>query len=101
MAFVFVKSQQIRADMFLPDRLHLAPLLLFTCLRLSFQWDCSTRFFLHGNSPPTAETRGRRQKTGRKERVILLLLLLQEGSGPPHVTEEDAFIKVQQDDVPF
>lgn len=31
---------------FLPDRSHLEPLLLFTCLRLRFQWDRSSRVFL-------------------------------------------------------
>lgn len=104
MVFVFVKSQQIQADMFLPDRSHLAPLLLFTCLRLSFQWTAAP----DSSSPRKLSTHSREEgeeaedrKEGRKERVILLLLLLQEGSGLPHVTEDDAYIKVQQDDVCF
>lgn len=68
MVFVFVKSLQIRADMFLPDRSHLAPLLLFTCLLLSFQWDCSTRFFLSTETlhPQPKRGGGGRGQEGRK-----------------------------------
>lgn len=43
---------------FLPDRSHLEPLLLFTCLRLRFQWDRSSRVFLCRRSLHPQQRRG-------------------------------------------